>query len=241
LRCGWSPELIAGRLKKENGQSLICHETIYHFIYAKENKYLKLWEYLPKKQFKRRRRPGRKVQRVHIPDRVSIHERPAEVESRSTIGHWEADCMEGGRKNTVGVHLAVERKSRFIQATLVARIGAKEIAAAWQQIFANLSPTLLQSVTMDNGSESVSHTLLHQFGLKTFFADPYASWQKGSVEQSISLLRRYLPKGTRLTNLENEELGDIVEELNNRPRKVLEFKTPLEILDEEGVRVEVRM
>ncbi|MBU0576070.1 IS30 family transposase [Patescibacteria group bacterium] len=121
LRGGWSPEQISGRLKlKHLGNNFwhLHHETIYRFIYAKENKHKMLWEYLPRKQKKRKEKYGRKVQKSRIPDRVSIHDRPEEVESREVFGHWEGDSIEG-KNHQGGIHTEVERKTRFMLAGFV--------------------------------------------------------------------------------------------------------------------------
>jgi IS30 family transposase len=113
LREGWSPEQIAGRLKKDYGETVICHETIYRFIYGDQGKEMGLSEYLPWKRTKRRRKRGRKVHRSRIPDRVSIHDRPTEASSRAEFGHWEGDTVEGkGHKD--GIHTEVERVSRIL-------------------------------------------------------------------------------------------------------------------------------
>jgi len=110
LKCGWSPEEIAGRLKRKEGETIICHETIYQFIYAEENKEKKLFEYLPRKQKKRKKQSGRKVHKSRIPDRVSIHQRPEEVNQRKVFGHWEGDTVEG-----VGIRMEYTQKQSEYQ------------------------------------------------------------------------------------------------------------------------------
>src|SRR6266545_3193292 len=125
LRKGHSPEEIAGRLTIDypgDPSMQIHHETIYRYIYAKENRNLELWEYLPRKQKKRRKQHGRTVHRSRIPDRVSIHERPEVVADRSEFGHWEGDTVEGQRSKKDGIHTEVERVSRKLAAVKVARI-----------------------------------------------------------------------------------------------------------------------
>lgn len=233
LKLGWSPEVIAGRLRKKYGRTIICHETIYRFIYSDHPKAreLTLWEYLPRKQKKRKRRNGRKVQRMRIPDRVSIHQRPAAANNRTEPGHWEGDTMEGRRQDKDGIQVNVDRLARKMVAKKVDRVAGKETLTAQRQ---NLSPfpkQLRRTLTLDNGKENVNHIALRSLGLRAFFADTYAAWQKGSVEQAIGLIRRYLPKGTSLKAITQEELDDIVEEINNRPRKVLNYNTPNEVFN----------
>jgi IS30 family transposase len=224
LGWGWSPEQISGRLEREKGQQVISHEAIYQFIYAEENKERKLWEKLPRKQKRRKKKYGRKSQRGHIPDRVSIHERPSEVETRKVVGHWEGDSVEG-KAHKSGVHTQVERKTRI---TLIAKLNnltSEETLNAQKYLFSWLPKQLKKSTTNDNGKEFYFH---QQFELPVYFADPYSSFQRGTNENTNGLLRRYFPKGTDFTPITQEELNDVAQELNNKPRKCLGFATPAE-------------
>lgn len=232
LRDGWSPEQIAGRLRKKHGKTVICHETIYRFIYVKENKDKKLWDYLPWKRKKRKKKSGRKVHRSKIPDRVSIHKRAKEVNDRVVFGHWEGDTLEGRRIDKDGIHTEVERLSRMTKAKKVKAIDGKETINVQEEIFAQLPGQARKSTTLDNGKENHLHTKLRKkLGMDTYFADPYSSWQRGTNEYHNGLIRRYLPKGTDFTTLTQEELHDIIEEINNRPRKVLNYNTPKEVFE----------
>ena len=232
LRSGWSPEQIAGRLKLKkpnNSYWQISHECIYTFIYSKENKHKLLWEYLPRKQKRRRKKHGRKAQRSRIPDRVSIHSRPTEIENRAVFGHWEGDSIEG-RAHQGGIHTEVERKTRFMMAKFVKDLTAQETADKASQMFRHLPEAAKKSTTLDNGKEFVKHK---QFDLPTFFCDPYSSWQRGTNENSNGLIRRYLPKQTDFSKYRQWELDDMIQEINNRPRKCLGFRTPQEAFEEE--------
>lgn len=244
LRQGRSPEQIAGRLAKERGKSVLHHETIYAFIYAQENAEKRLWEYLPRKQTKRRRQTGRSVHRSRIPQRVSIHERPEDVNDRSIFGHWEGDTVEG-KAHRDGLHTEVERVSRLLLAAKVSRIASEETIIAQRRMFALLPPEARKSATLDNGRENHRHHTLHLLGMSTYFADPYASWQRGTNEYHNGLLRRYFPKGTDFSTVPDDELSDIVAEINHRPRKCLDWKTPAEVfleqLNNAGVRIGSRM
>lgn len=233
LREGWSPELIAGRLKKRHGRTVVCPETIYRFVYGNNTQAvkLKLWEYLPRKQKKRRRQKGRRTGRVRIPDRVSIHLRPARVDKKVEPGHWEADTMEGRRLDKDGIHIQLERLTRKILARKVSSISAPQTLSAQQRVFLQIPGKLRKTITFDNGLENTKHIKLHKLGFKTYFTDPYSAWQKGAVENGIGLVRRYLPKGTSLKTLTQEELDDIIEEINSRPRKVLNYSTPNEVFN----------
>lgn len=241
LNQGWSPEQIAGRLELEQGEKMIHHETIYQFVYKKDNKHLKLWEYLPRKQTKRKKQHGRKVHKSHIAQRVSIHMRPEAVNTRSVFGHWEGDTVEGkGHKD--GIHTEAERLSRKLAARIVEAITSEAAIAAQEMIFSSLPLKARRSTTLDNGKENHLHMRLKKLRMKTYFADPYSSWQRGTNENSNGLLRRYLPKGTSFANLTQQELDDIVWEINNRPRKVLNFYTAEEIFSLNlGVRIPDRM
>lgn len=233
LRLGWSPEQITGRLKKDypdDRSRRLSPETIYRFIYAREQADKRLWEYLPRKQHKRKKQHGRSVHKSRIPNRVSIHDRPAEIEDRSTFGHWEGDTVEGQRSKHDGIHTEVERKTRKLLARKVARIASLETVTAQIYLFKRLPLAARQTTTLDNGKEQHLHgQLTAALGLDVYFADPYSSWQRGTNENTNGLLRRYLPKRTDFTTLTQDELDDIVEEINNRPRKCLDYATPNEV------------
>ncbi len=236
LRNGWSPEQIAGRLKlrkPDNPYWHICHETIYQFIYNPDNQAKYLWEYLPRKQKKRKKQKGRKVHRNRIPDRVSIHYRPEEANNRSQFGHWEGDSVIGRKTKNIAIQTEVERKTRFFKARLKASLSAKDTLKAQQNIFSSLPEKARKSTTLDNGKEFVKHARLRNMGMDTYHADPYSSWQRGSNEYHNGLLRRYLPKRTDFSTITQTELNDIVKEINNRPRKCLGFYTPKEAFEKE--------
>lgn len=241
LREGWSPEQIAGRLELEHGRPVICHETIYRFIYSEHGNGMGLSEYLPWKRTKRRKKRGRRVHRTGIPARVSIHQRPHEVDSRAEFGHWEGDTVEG-KGHREGIHTEVERKSRLLMAAKVAQISSEATIQVQKAMFEVLPEQARRSTTLDNGHENHHHTQLAELGMVTYFADPYSSWQRGTNEHHNGLLRRYLPKGTPFVDLDPEDLDDIVWEINNRPRKVLDFRTPQEVYNScLGVRIPMRM
>jgi len=227
LREGWSPEQISGRLRLEHGCQIISHESVYRFIYDPLNKDKKLWQYLTRKQRKRSKKHGRQVQRTRIPNRVSIHLRDKRINKRKQFGHWESDSVIGRQTKSKVIHTEVERKTRYLQAIIINSKSSTDTVEAQKQIFSKLPA---KTVTMDNGTEFVKHQQLNQLGIKTFFADPYCSGQRGTNENTNGLIRRYLPKKTSFENLSQEELDDIVFEINNRPKKVLNFSTPFEAL-----------
>jgi len=230
LRDSWTPEQISGRLELINGQSMICWETIYSFIHKPENKDKKLWEYLTLKRKKRKKKYGRKVARIRIPNRVSIHLRDKSIDNRIDFGHWEGDSVIGRQEKSKVIHTEVDRKTRYLQAMVIDSKSSRDTVESQKKMFSFLPA---YSVTTDNGLEFVRHEELNQIGIKTYFADPYCSGQRGTNENTNGLLRRYLPKKTSFDNLSQEELNDIVFEINNRPKKVLQFSTPFEALQKE--------
>lgn len=223
---GWSPEQISGRLREKMEVSLHW-ETIYRWIYDDDHQERKFWEYLTLKRKRRHKKYGRKSQRVRIPNRVSIHLRGKRIDNRKTFGHWEGDSIIGSQTKSKVIHTEVERKSRYLQALVINSKTSVETVEAQIQIFSKLPA---KTVTMDNGTEFVKHEELNKLGIKTYFADPYCSGQRGTNENTNGLIRRYLPKKTSFENLTQAELDDIVFEINNRPRKVLKFSTPFEVL-----------
>lgn len=227
LKEGWSPEQICGRLKKENDKSVICWETIYSFVHKPENLEKRFWEYLALKRKKRHKKYGRKTTRVRIPNRVSIHLRGKRIDNRRTFGHWEGDSIIGQQTKSKVIHTEVERKTRYLQAIIINSKSSTDTIEAQKKIFSQLPA---KTVTMDNGLEFVKHEELNKLGIKTFFADPYCSGQRGTNENTNGLVRRYLPKKTSFENLSQIDLDDIVFEINNRPKKVLNFSTPFEVL-----------
>jgi len=234
LRCGWSPEQIAGRLKRDNNdQTIICHETIYHYVYSDEGKEKKLHEYLVRQH--RRRRPwyGRCLYRRGIPYRVSIAQRPEEINNRSIFGHWETDVVEG-KAHCGGIQSMLERKTRFYDGRLLINIDSEYGEKAQREMLIKYPKEARLSLTLDNGRENFNHhKLIRDLGINTYFCDPHCPWQKGSNENHNGVLRRYIPKRTDLTQVTQFELDSILEEINNRPRKCLGYETPAEALKRE--------
>lgn len=235
LMRGWSPEQIAGRLAYRHPDDPswhICHETIYRFIYSPEQRSRRWWEYLRRGQKKRRKKGGRKVHRCRIPDRVSIHQRPAEVDERVEIGHWEGDTVVGKGQNH-GLHTEYERVSSLTRILPMEDMTANSSVNAQIRIFSYYPREARKTTTLDNGHEHVSHPKLKRvLGMQTYFADPYSSWQRGGNENANLWIRYYFPKGTDFRTISLDEIKSVEWELNNRPRKRLGFKTPQEVFNE---------
>lgn len=238
---GWSPEQIAGWLKAGNEPKLrsLVMETIYAFLYRASQKAAELWRYLLRRR--RTRRPMKaRASRDRIKGRRSIHDRPAEVEDRQQVGHWEADLVIC--KHARPVLVLHERKTRVTLATRLSGKTAAETIAAMMAVFRRLAPDLRASVTFDNDTAFARHGLItDMFGMTTWFCDAYASWQKGGVENANGRLRRWLPRELDLDTITEADLQDSVVALNTTPRKCLGFITPLQaLLKELGKDVQIR-
>ena len=234
----WTPEQISGRIKKlypNNPIMSISHEAIYRHIYNRPQASLnkKLIKLLVRK--KTRRRPPKKRRRTgsKIINQVSIDNRPKHIEDRIEIGHWEGDLIIGkNHKSAIGT--LVERKARY---TIIIKLNSKkadEVAKMFSLKINQLNKVFKKSMTYDNGIEMARHEKITQnTGMKIFFAHPYSSWERGTNENTNGLIRRYLPKGTDFNQIDEKLLMKIQEKLNNRPRKIIGYKTPQEIMDSE--------
>ena len=231
LKRGWSPEQVAGRLRRDHGRTIISHETIYRFIHAQIARTKDYgWRlYLPRAKSKRGFR-GRKggSPASFIRDRVPIAERPPVVAERSRVGDWEADLILFARYGQAILTLH-ERRSRILLATRPPNKAADPIADHLITIFAGLPQPVRQTVTFDNGTEFAYHHRLHRLEVATFFCDPHAPWQKGGIENAIGRVRRLIPRKTDLATLSDDQFHTRIAAYNNTPRKCLDFQTPAEI------------
>ena len=226
LRKGWSPEQIIGRMELEKSSIHLCVETIYRFIYfSNYGKEQKLYQYLRFGRKKRKKQKGRNVHCEKIPNRVSIHLRPEIVKERTEFNHWEGDSVIYNNKKAINT--LNELKSGIVAFTKLDRKTAENTKDAVVKVSYKYP---IKTLTFDNGTEFTQHEeITKQTGIKVYFADPYSSWQRGANENGNMLLRGYLPKRSNIDDLTQEELNDIAEELNNRPRKRLGYRTPNEV------------
>jgi transposase, IS30 family len=230
LASGWSPEQIAGRLKREQGRQVISYESIYRFVYAQiaRTKDYRWRRYLPRGKSKRGCRGSKGgSSATFIEGRVSLAERPIEVSSRTTCGHWEADLMMFSKygQAVLTVH---ERKSRLLLAIRLTSKAARGVARHLVNLFGVLPQPLRQTITFDNGTEFARHRALHSLAIDTFFCDPYSPWQKGGIENAIGRMRRFMPRKTDLATLSTSRFRHLIAAYNNTPRKCLDFRTPAE-------------
>lgn len=232
LQLNWSPEQIAGWLKREHPEeeyNQVSHETIYRSLFVQTRGVLKkeLMQYLRSKRTIRRslhaslKRDGL----GQIKDAVSIRERPACVEDRAVPGHWEGDLIAGSKNSYIAT--LVERHSRYVMLAKVANKDTDSVISALIKQSQKLPRELYKSLTWDRGKELADHK---RFTLATninvYFCDPQSPWQRGSNENTNRLLRQYLPKGTDLAVHSQTQLNKIARQLNERPRKTLQFETP---------------
>jgi len=234
LKDGWSPEIIAGRGKLEASPFRLSHETIYQFIYSNEGKDLGLYKFLLRAKSKRGFIYGRKTQKAKIPDRVSIHDRPAHIATREEFGHLEGDLTFFTNNQSMNLGVIVERKTRLVQLIKNESKHTNIVIKSMFNKLAELPNFARKTITFDNGLEFVKHTILKQFmKMETYFCDKHSPWQKGQVEQTNSMLHWYLPKNSNLNEVAHEQLKFIENRLNFRPRKCLGFKTSAEAFNEE--------
>ena len=223
----WSPEQIAGRMKLDNLSFYASHETIYQFIYSEAGKLLGLYHLLRYKQAKRGQIYGRKHQSETIKDRISIHDRPVEISNRLIPGDFEGDLTFFHGNRSANLTVLVDRMSRL---TMLVKNMSKSTADVIDGIVARIKNTPCRSITFDNGSEFTRHTKLREvLGIQTYFCDPGSPWQKGTVENSISRIHRYIPKNGNLLEWSDREIYEVETKLNNTPRKKLGFLTPFEV------------
>ena len=207
LEADWSPEQIAGWLKKtscDGKQMCVSHETIYKSLFIQT--------------------------RGQIVDAISIRERPAEIEDRAVPGHWEGDLIIGSNNSAIAT--VVERQSRF---TVLCKVDSKKAQAVVESLteqMKRLPQSVLRSLTWDRGKEMSAHK---KFTMATdmavYFCDPSSPWQRGSNENTNGLLRQYFPKGKGMAMYTQNQLDEIANKLNTRPRKTLGFKTPAEVFE----------
>lgn len=226
-----SPEQISKSFKKEYADEplkWISHETIYRYIYAFPRGELRkvFTSFLRSQRRLRRNRSSSHAKRGQIPDAISIKERPEEVDKRIVPGHWEGDLIIGkNHKSALGT--LVERKTRLVILVPIKGKDAKSVKDSFSEVFQEIDPSLRLSMTYDRGLEMAEHkALTKETGVKVYFADPSSPWQRGTNENTNGLIRQYFPKGTDFSKVSLEEIKFAQHQLNNRPRKVLDWETP---------------
>ena len=227
LRRGWSPELIAGRLHRLRPAQAVSHEAIYQWVYADARDLIPCLV----RHHRRRKRRGysRRHTKAHIPSRVAITERPAAANTRRQLGHWEADTMVT-RQGKAALQLAVDRKSRYAILNWLPRRTAAAMRVGLNRSLAHFPRQARHTITYDNGTENVEHLRVNAvLGTRSYFCTPYTSQERGTVENTAGLVRRFFPKRTNFDRLRRQDVKAVERWLNDRPRRVLHFQTPAEV------------
>ena len=224
IQLDWSPEQVSGWLAKEENIR-ISHERIYQHVWANKRHGGELYKHLRQSNKKRKKKYGSKDKRGQIRNRISIEERPDIVETKTRIGDWEIDTVIG--KNHKGALVTiVDRVSKF---TLIKKVDSKQSKVVTEATIKLLMPYLDKTLTItaDNGKEFAGHEkLAKQLETKVYFAHPYASWERGLNENTNGLIRQYFVKGSSFEDISSEEVEAVMNKLNHRPRKTLDYDTP---------------
>lgn len=231
LKAGWNPDEISGSMRT-SGQSFYASKTaIYEWLYSEWGQ--AYCQYLHSRQVRACKRRPKQPKRVLIPNRVSVAQRPKGATNRTRYGHWEGDAVVSGKAGKTALAVFQERKTRLIRARLIPRLQVTHFTGAAIGLLVG-HKTL--SLTLDNGTENRDHQdITVATGAKAFFCDPYSSWQKGGIENANKLLREYLPKGSDLGVFDQEFVDAACDRLNKKPRKILGYKSALQLAAEKGV------
>ena len=229
LQAHWNPDEIAGAMKREKQPFYASKTSIYEWLRSQWGQYY--CQFLDSRRHRPRKR-HKKPARPMIPGRVSITERPLGATNRTRYGHWEGDTVVSGKNtgSTAALVVTVERKTRLVAARTIPNLRPESFNGAIQDVQVDVST--MRSLSLDNGIENRWHG---QLSVPTYFCDPYSSWQKGSVENANRMIRRYLPKGMDLATVTPTRLQDIIWIINNKPRKILGYKSSTQLAKEKGV------
>lgn len=227
LKKHWNPDEIAGCMKKERQPFYASKTAIYEWLYSARGQVY--CQYLYSKRYHRKPHVKNKTKRVMIPDRVGLEKRFLGATNRTRYGHCEGDTVVSRRGGKGGMSVLSERKSRFLSVRKLCSLSPSENLKQIKRMQKNIH---VRSITFDNGIENKRH---QEIGVSTFFCDPYASWQKGGVENGNKMLRRYFPKGTDFTHVSQREIDVVVDLINKKPRKILGYRSAFEVAMKNGV------
>jgi IS30 family transposase len=229
IKRGWSPEIISGRLGLELPARKVSYETIYQHVYDSG---FELLGCLPRRhQFRKSKAQYRKARASAIPNRLSLLYRPELINQRRQFGHWESDLVVSG-KSKVSLNVLVERLSRYVLVKKIADGTSMRSSRAIITCLSGYREQVRRSITYDNGTENVRHEKVNAaLKARSYFCEPYHSWEKGTVENVNGLIRRYIPKKMDLALVTPAQIKAIQRQLNDRPKKCLGYKTPSEVFN----------
>lgn len=238
FRLHWSPQEIALRLKKDYPLDMsmrISHESIYTYIYCLPRGSLKkeLISCLRQERSLRKGRKGYHAKRSTIADFLSISERPEEVKDRTIPGHWEGDLIMGSKKSNTAMGTLVERTTRYLLLVPLEKHDAYTVRTEFTKAIKTIPKHLKKTLTYDRGSEMAHHKLFTKdTKVQVYFADPHSPWQRGTNENTNGLIRQYFPKGIDFSTISRHRIKQVQDEMNDRPRKTLNYLKPDEVFSE---------
>lgn len=232
LKSHWSPEQIAGRLKREKHEETVSHERVYEWIYSERKDLIPFLRHSKKRRYRRRNGTKQREMRREEAKKRRIDTRPKEIEKRKELGHWEGDTIVGKEK-TQRILTHIERKSRFTCADKIERATAEAIRRSSVKRLKRFPKYKRKTSTYDNGIEfSEYEKTERETDIKIYFAYPYHSWERGTNENTNGLLREFFPKGSPFKDVTQRDIDRAVKFLNTRPRKCLKYLTPEEVFNE---------
>ena len=231
LKKHWNPDEISGRMEKDKELFYASKTAIYEWLYTSRGS--RWCKYLYEQRYSLKKREGQKHKRVLIPNRIGIAKRPLGATNRSRYGHYEGDTIVSAKKTTSKEALSVvyERKAKYIDARKISNLKPTSNNVAIEDMKKDLC---MKSLSMDNGIENIKHELL---SVPAYFCDSYSSWQKGGVENANKMIRRFIPKKSDFAHYSNEYVKMVIDILNNKPRKSLQYKTAYEVMVEHDLFV----
>lgn len=226
LKKHWNPDEIAGWLKDNKPDLYVSKSAIYNWLHTgRGDRYCDLL-YSQRHYVKKHKK---KTERVLIPERIGIEERPSGAENRTRYGHYESDTIVSSKGGTGAILVLIERKSRHVHLWKLENLKPRGVSDRIRRIRDQIK---MNSITFDNGIENIYH---QDIGVSTYFCDPYSSWQKGTVENVNKMIRRYIPKGTDLVTVSQGDLDEIAARINRKPRKILGYKSSEEVFRRAGL------
>lgn len=226
----WNPDEISGRMRAEKQPFYASKTAIYEWLRSNRGQYY--CQYLYSRRYRKKNRKENKTARAMIPERIGINKRPSGATNRTRYGHWEKDAVVSPKGGKGSLAVGQERKSRLLAAKRTETMSPIEHAKITKDMLFGL---MVKSVSFDNGLENRNHK---ELGYPSFFCDSYSSWQKGGVENGNKMIRRYFPKKTDFSEVSQDYIDCVVSIINNKPRKILGYKTALEVAIKGGVVLE---